>query len=229
VAKILIVDDEKAITDSVGYTLQREGFEVAVAHDGEVALRLIRLEKPDLILLDVMLPALSGFDICRMVRKESDVPIIMLTARTEEIDKVVGFEIGSDDYVTKPFSMRELIARIRAVLKRSVSQPSVPETRPIQIGDLEIDIASHTVHVRGCDLALSPKEFDLLVALATSRGRVLTRDVLLDRVWGEDAYIDTRTVDVHIRWLREKIEEDPAHPRYILTVRGSGYKFSDQI
>ncbi|MCC6443383.1 MAG: response regulator transcription factor [Armatimonadetes bacterium] len=225
--KILIVDDEKTITDSVGFSLKKEGFEVTAAHDGETALRLARSERPDLILLDVMLPSMSGFDICRLVRKESDVPIILMTARAEEIDKVVGFEIGSDDYVTKPFSMRELIARVKAVLKRSASSSHLQEARPIHADGLEIDISSHTVHVRGCPITLSPKEFDLLVILASNRGKVMTRDVLLDRIWGEDAYIDTRTVDVHIRWLREKIEADPGHPQYILTVRGSGHKFGE--
>jgi two-component system OmpR family response regulator len=222
-AKILIVEDDRNLLSTLKYNLQKEGYTTITAVDGAEALDVARREKPDLILLDVMLPKLSGFELCRILRQEMTVPILMLTAKDEEVDKIVGLEIGADDYMTKPFSMRELLARIRAMLRRAdmAVQTSVES---LTIGDLEIDEARHQAFLKGKPLELTPKEFELLLFLARNKGLVFNREQLLDKVWGYDYAGETRTVDVHIRWLRQKIETDPAHPRLLLTVRGAGYK-----
>jgi DNA-binding response OmpR family regulator len=224
--KILVVEDDRNLLDTLRYNFHKEGYNVATAFDGAEALDVARREKPDVIILDIMLPKLSGFEVCRILRKEMTMPIIMLTAKDEEIDKVVGLEIGADDYMTKPFSMRELLARVGAMLRRSrmtETQPS-PEQPALQIGDIKVDIARHRASKGTTMLDLTPKEFDLLAFLATNRGLVFSRDRLLEKVWGYDFAGDTRTVDVHIRWLRQKIEGDPNNPRYLVTVRGTGYK-----
>jgi DNA-binding response OmpR family regulator len=225
-AKILIVEDDINLLATLKYNLAKEGYEVITAVDGAGALETARREKPALIILDVMLPKLSGFEVCRILRKETNVPILMLTAKVDEVDKIVGLEIGADDYMTKPFSMRELLARIRAMLRRAEMakvQPQ-PESKPLKSGDLEIDIARHRALLRGATLELSPKEFDLLAFLAQNKELVFSREQLLGKVWGYDYAGDTRTVDVHIRWLRQKIESDPAKPKRLITVRGTGYK-----
>jgi two-component system, OmpR family, response regulator RegX3 len=224
--RVLVIEDETAIAEGLAYNLRQEGLEPILAADGDAGLQLARTAKPDLILLDLMLPGIGGLDVCRAIRRESDVPIIMLTAKDAEIDKIVGFEIGADDYITKPFSIREVLVRIRAVLRRAGSRPE-SDAEEIQYGGLVVNFAKHSVTVDGRLVTLSPKEFDLLKILIRNRGRVMTRDLLLDRVWGEDAYVEPRTVDVHIRWLREKIEQDPSHPVLIQTVRGAGYRFTD--
>jgi two-component system OmpR family response regulator len=225
-AKILIVEDDSNLLATLKYNLSRESYDVVTAVDGAQALEVSRKEKPNLIVLDVMLPELSGYDVCRILRKEMTVPILMLTAKTEEVDKIVGLEIGADDYVAKPFSMRELLARVRALLRRAdMSKPqAVSEQKYLKISDLEIDISRHKAFCRSVPLDLTPKEYDLLVFLASNVGFVYSREQLLEKVWGYDYTGDTRTVDVHIRWLRKKIEIDPTHPRRILTVRGAGYK-----
>jgi phosphate regulon transcriptional regulator PhoB len=223
--KILIVEDDANLQEALRYNLKKESYEVVSASDGEDALVTARREKPDLILLDLMLPKLSGFEVCRILRKEMTVPILMLTAKVEETDKVVGLEIGADDYVTKPFSMRELMARIRAMLRRTqIAGKGIDDDSPVSVGTMSIDAARHRVVLNGSDLELKPKEFDLLVFLARHRGIVFSRDQLLEKVWGYDYAGDSRTVDVHIRWLRQKIEVDPANPAYLVTVRGTGYK-----
>jgi len=222
--KVLVVEDEPPTLDSLAFNLEREGYEVLQAPDGEVALKLFREKKPNLIILDLMLPKLSGLEVCRIVRAESSVPVLMLTARGEEMDKVAGLDLGADDYVLKPFGMRELLARVRALLRRSGSGLR-PADEVLEVGDVLIDVDRHEVHVRNEPVELSPKEFDLLYALASRPGRVLNRETLLDNVWGEDFFGDPRTVDVHIRWLRGKIEVDASNPAYIQTVRGVGYKF----
>jgi two-component system OmpR family response regulator len=225
-AKILVVEDDRNLLDTLRYNFRKEGYGVVTAVDGAEALDVARREKPDVIILDIMLPKLSGFEVCRILRKEMTTPIIMLTAKDEEIDKVVGLEIGADDYMTKPFSMRELLARVGAMLRRSrmtETQPA-PEQPALQIGDIKVDIARHKASKGATMLDLTPKEFDLLAFLATNRGLVFSRDRLLEKVWGYDFAGDTRTVDVHIRWLRQKIEADPNNPRYLVTVRGTGYK-----
>ena len=225
-AKILIVEDDQNLITTLKYNLLKEGYRIVTALDGAQALKVARSEKPELIVLDVMLPNLSGLDVCRILRKEMTVPILMLTAKTEEVDKIVGLEIGADDYMTKPFSMRELLARVRAMLRRANISESKPasEQKCLKIGDLEIDIGRHQAFRRSVPLDLTPKEYDLLVFLARNKGFVFNREQLLEKVWGYDYAGDTRTVDVHIRWLRQKIETDPAHPRNLLTVRGAGYK-----
>lgn len=222
--KILIVDDEKPIVDSIKYTLYKEGYDVVVSYDGEDALEKFKKENPDLIILDIMLPKLSGLEVCRIIRRTSNVPIIMLTAKGEDMDKVIGLELGADDYVPKPFSMRELVARIKAVLRRTkLPVNSVKTKEKLEFDDVVIDIKGRIVTKKGVQIDLSPKEFDLLVTLAENEGRVMSREYLLSHVWGEDFYGDDRTVDVHIRWLREKLEDDPSNPKYIQTVRGIGY------
>ena len=224
-AKILIVEDDRNLLSTLKYNLQKEGYNAVTAVDGAQALDVARREKPDLIVLDVMLPKLSGFEVCRILRQEMTVPILMLTAKTEEVDKIVGLEIGADDYMTKPFSMRELLARLGAMLRRAdMSQPPPPGAEHLKIGELEIDSARHQALLRGQPLALTPKEYELLSFLTRNKGLVFSREQLLDKVWGYDYAGETRTVDVHIRWLRQKIETDPAHPRVLLTVRGAGYK-----
>ncbi len=226
VNKILIVEDDQNLLTALKYNLLKEGYEVATAVDGEQAIEAARNERPALIVLDVMLPKVGGFEVCRILRKESAIPILMLTAKTEEVDKIIGLEIGADDYLTKPFSMRELLARIRAMLRRAdmSSHESANEPEPLKVGDLKIDTGRHQAFFRGVSLDLTPKEYDLLSFLARNKGLVFSRDQLLEKVWGYDYAGDTRTVDVHIRWLRQKIEADPAHPRSLLTVRGTGYK-----
>jgi len=223
--KILIVEDDHNLLDTLKYNLRKEGYKVVIAVDGAEALNVARREKPDLIILDIMLPKMSGFEVCHILRKDMIVPILMLTAKTEETDKIVGLEIGADDYMTKPFSLRELLARVRAMLRRveMAVQPAGGE-KVLIVDDLEIDIARHQSFLGGTALELSPKEFDLLAFLAKNKGFVFSREQLLDKVWGYDYAGDTRTVDVHIRWLRQKIESDPAKPERLVTVRGTGYK-----
>jgi two-component system OmpR family response regulator len=223
--KILAVEDDTNLLETIRYNLRKEGYETVTAVNGEQAVAAARRDKPDLIILDIMLPGLNGFEVCRILRKEMTVPILMLTAKADETDKVVGLEIGADDYMTKPFSMKELIARVHAMLRRAkMAAPPAPAPPAIKIGALELDIARHMASLSGSKLGLSPKEFDLLVFLARNKGLVFSREQLLQKVWGYDYAGDTRTVDVHVRWLRQKIEADPAHPLYLLTVRGAGYK-----
>ncbi|HPT96305.1 MAG TPA: response regulator transcription factor [Armatimonadota bacterium] len=221
--KVLIIEDEQAIADSVAYSLAKEGFEVLTASDGTQGLALAEAEKPDLLILDLLLPGVGGLDVCRTLRRTSNVPIIMLTARGEEVDRVVGLEVGADDYVTKPFSMRELIARVRAVLRR-VQPEQVSPDGILRSGDLEINTRQHLAYRCGQPLRLTLKEFEVLRILVAHRGEAVSRKMLLDEVWDGVRYRDPRTVDVHIRWLREKIEENPSRPRRILTVHGVGYK-----
>ncbi len=225
---VLVVEDEENLLEALRYNLEREGYRALAARDGERGLELARQSRPDLVILDVMLPRLDGFEVCRILRRESTIPILMLTARGEEVDRVVGLELGADDYVTKPFSMRELLARVRAMLRRSRMASEVPsEAAPqvIRAGDLEIDLTAHSARLDGRPLDLKPREFDLLALLVANRGRAFTRDQILERLWGQDYIGDTRTVDVHIRWLREKIEPNPARPKRIITLRGVGYRF----
>ncbi len=222
--KILIVEDDRNLLDTLKYNLQKEGYKVITSTDGSEALAIARLEKPSLIILDIMLPSVSGLEVCRILRKETTVPIIMLTARADETDKVVGLEIGADDYVTKPFSLRELLARIKAILRRTSLPEAQPAEKLLMIGNIEIDLARHQVTKDNKVVQLTPKEFDLLAFLARNKGLVFSRDQLLEKVWGYDFAGDTRTVDVHISWLRRKIETDPDNPMYIITVRGIGYK-----
>lgn len=225
--KILVVDDELPIADILKFSLEKENYGVVLAHDGQEAVDKATAEQPDLILLDVMLPKKDGFAVCREIRAFSSVPIIMLTARDSEIDKVLGLEIGADDYVTKPFSNRELMARVKANLRRQQqpadAKPAAEQKPKYTVGDLVIDTATYEVSKRGVDMGLTHREFELLVYLIKHRGTVLTREQLLQEVWGYDYYGDVRTVDVTIRRLREKIEDDPSTPEYILTRRGVGY------
>ena len=222
--RVLIVEDEDSFSDALSFMLRREGYEVFIAADGNAALAEFDKHGPDLVLLDLMLPGISGTEVCRIIRSKSTVPIIMLTAKDGEVDKVVGLELGADDYVTKPFSSRELLARVRAVMRRHGEQEELlPPT--IEAGSVRIDIERHVVSVRGEHVTMPLKEFDLLEFLVRNSGRVLTRNQLIDRVWGADYVGDTKTLDVHIKRLRAKIEIDPAHPSHIQTVRGLGYKF----
>jgi DNA-binding response OmpR family regulator len=225
--RILLVDDEEILRESLTFSLGQEGLEVLTAADGPTGLALAQQERPDLVLLDVMLPGLDGWEVCRRLRRQSGVPIIMLTARGNEIDRVLGLEIGADDYLTKPFSTRELIARIRANLRRvEIDRATRGSQRVIVVEDLTVDLDRHEVRLGGRLIDLSRKEFALLRELITHRGQVLSRDALINRVWGDEFMGDLKTLGVHIHWLREKIEEDPARPRYILTVRGAGYLFA---
>ncbi len=223
--KILIVEDESSVADAIAYTLTQEGFETQVANDGREALDAFEKNTPALIILDLMLPGLSGWQLFTVFRRQRDVPIIMLTARAEEADRVAGLEMGADDYVPKPFSMRELVARVRTILRRSARSDDGGSTERLQAGEIAIDLGSHEVTVGDESVSLSPKEFDLLTYLMVNSGRVRTRDEIISTVWGEEEYLDQRTVDVHIRWLRQKVEKDPAKPRHLITVRGVGYKF----
>jgi len=223
--KILVVEDEDSFSDALSFLLGKEGFEVSVAEDGVKALQLFERDGADLVLLDLMLPGLSGTEVCRQLRMKSSVPIIMLTAKDTEVDKVVGLELGAYDYVTKPYSSRELIARIRAVLRRQ--QEPEQSSNLLTVGPVRMDIERHIVTVNNVQVALPLKEFELLEFLMRNSGRVLTRTQLIDRVWGNDYVGDTKTLDVHIKRLRSKIEKDPANPEFILTVRGLGYKFSN--
>ena len=222
--KILLIEDEEPIAESVGYSLQNEGFEVVTVGDGVSGLAAARGASPDLIVLDLMLPKLSGLDLCRILRKESNVPIIMLTAKTDEVDRVVGLELGADDYVTKPFSTRELIARIRAVLRRSEGGGGSSDA-PLEGGGIVVDVVRRRVTVHDKPVHLPLKQFELLRTLMTHQDKVLTREQLFRTVWNAEASYDTGTLDVHIRWLRQKIEDDPSKPQHIRTVRGVGYKF----
>jgi DNA-binding response OmpR family regulator len=221
--KILIVDDETAIVETLRFNLKRNGYRVLTAGDGRMGVSLAMLEKPDLIVLDIMLPLLDGIETCKEIRKVSRVPIIMLTARDEEIDKVLALELGADDYMTKPFGLHEFMARVRALLRR-VAPSEIKEAR-IEVGEVVLDTAAQKVMVGGEEIPLAPKEFSLLQILMENRGRVVTRQVLLERIWGHDFDGDQQTISVHIRWLREKIEADANAPRYILTIRGRGYLF----
>ena len=228
--KVLVVEDEKSFVEALKVGLDREGFDVKVAEDGLMALNLFRTFKPDLILLDVMLPKISGLDVCKEIRTESKVPIIMVTAKGEEIDTVVGLEVGADDYVTKPYRLREVVARMRSLLRRSNwsdETEAISEGRAITVSDIQIDIDKYEVKVRNEIVDFPLKEFELLLLLLENAGRVLTRDVLIDRVWGFDYVGDTKTLDVHIKRLRSKVEKDPSKPMSIVTVRGVGYKFVD--
>ncbi|MGC8837315.1 MAG: response regulator [Anaerolineae bacterium] len=232
--KVLIVEDEPALLEALAYNLGRQGYEVLTAADGLTALKVAREHRPDLVILDVMLPGLDGFEVCRILRREMNMPILMLTARADEIDRVVGLELGADDYLTKPFSMRELLARVKALLRRvrltreertSSQEVGESEDEVLTFGDLVISLGRREVRRGGELLHLRPREYDLLLFLARHRGQTLSRDHILEQVWGWDYGGGTRTVDVHVRWLREKIEPDPAHPTRIVTVRGMGYRF----
>jgi two-component system response regulator RegX3 len=227
VTKILIVEDESSFSEAISFLLGKEGFETDVAENGRTALELFKASAYDLVLLDLMIPEVSGIDVCRAIRTTSMVPIIMLTAKDSEVDKVVGLELGADDYVTKPYSSRELVARIKAVLRRGTPESAdADSSSAIQTaGNIRMDVERHQVTVNGTLINLPLKEFELLEFLLRNEGRVLTRGQLIDRVWGGDYYGDTKTLDVHIKRLRSKIEEDPANPQLIQTIRGLGYKF----
>src|SRR3954452_1594995 len=222
---ILVVDDEPTLREALVDALETDGFRAVAAADGREALALFRSERPDLVLLDLMLPELSGIEVCRIIRAESGVPILMLTARDSELDKVVGLELGADDYVTKPFGLRELLARVRALIRRSDRQNEAGAPSAIEVGAVQVDLAGHQILRDGRPLPVKPKAFDLLAFLAQHPGQVFTRDQLLERVWGYDYAGETRTVDVHIHWLRGQIEADPGAPAYLQTVRGVGYVF----
>jgi two-component system, OmpR family, response regulator RegX3 len=224
---ILVVDDEESYRDALSVALEREGFRVALAADGQEALDQFEETRPGLVLLDVMLPRISGVDVCREIRTRSRVPIIMVTARSAEIDAVVGLEVGADDYVSKPFRLRELIARVRAALRRSSEEEALDTVTQdvLEVGDVRLDAARHEVFVRGEPVPLPLKEFELLELLLANAGRVLTRDVLIDRIWGPNYFGDTKTLDVHVKRLRAKVEDDPSHPTRVVTIRGVGYRY----
>ncbi|MTV47583.1 response regulator [Heliobacillus mobilis] len=229
-AKILVVEDDQHILELVRFNLEKEGHEVETAMDGEAALERLQEDLPDAIILDLMMPRLDGLEVCRRVRsraRSAHLPILMLTAKGEEVDKVIGLEMGADDYMTKPFSPRELTARIKALLRRTLRTTETKPGGSMQIGELAVDTERYEVRVNGQKQELTPKEFELLRWLASHPGKVFTREFLLERIWGYDFFGDSRTVDVHIRHLRQKIERDPGNPRYIETVRGVGYKFHD--
>jgi DNA-binding response OmpR family regulator len=229
--KILIVEDELTLQETLAYNLKRQGYQVETAGDGTSALEIARRVRPDLIVLDIMLPGMDGFEVCRILRQEMNTPVLMLTARDDEIDRVVGLEVGADDYMTKPFSMRELIARVKAMLRRvrmvreevGAAPGSAPQA--LEFDNLVLDLGRHEIRLNSKPVAVKPKEFELLVFLAQHRGQVLSREFILARVWGWNYIGDSRTVDVHVRWLREKIEQDPSNPTRIQTVRGAGYRF----
>ena len=232
---MLVVEDEPSFSDALTLGLGREGFAVTVSSDGADALRRFDEVQPDIVLLDVMLPTLSGIDVCRAIRAKSNVPIIMVSAKSEELDMVVGLEVGADDYVSKPYRFRELVARMRAVMRRMDESPSSPDAAtgeesidPITVEDITVDTDRHEVTVRGELISLPLKEFDLLTVLIENAGRVLPRELIIERVWGSDYYGDTKTLDVHIKRLRTKVETDPKKPSRIVTIRGLGYKFEDQ-
>jgi DNA-binding response OmpR family regulator len=227
-ARILLVDDEQLITDSLSYSLKREGFEVDIAADGLSAINAVEETLPDLIVLDLMLPDISGFEVCRRLRTFTTTPVIMLTARGEEIDRVLGLEVGADDYLAKPFSFRELLARIQAMLRRVQLDRQVPQSQHVAMGQLSMDPVARRVYRGDQEVQLSAREFDLLSILMKNAGRAMNRDELIKLVWGDDWVGDPRTLDVHVRWLRLKIEEDPASPQFIQTVRGYGYRFAGQ-
>ncbi len=222
---VLVVEDEENLVEALRYNLEHEGYAVLTAPDGGTGLETARAALPDLVILDVMLPNLDGLEVCRILRRETDVPILMLTAKGEEIDRVVGLEIGADDYVTKPFSMRELMARVRAMLRRPRKTASARMAEPLRSGSLAVDVDAHQASLNGEELRLKPREFDLLALFMRNPGRAFTRDQILEQLWGHDYIGDVRTVDVHVRWLREKIEADPSTPARIITIRGVGYRF----
>jgi DNA-binding response OmpR family regulator len=232
-ATILIVDDERMLVETISYNLEKEGFTIVTAHDGESALQQAKAVRPDLVVLDLMLPKISGWEVCRALRQNAeyrlDSPILMLTARGEEADKVLGLELGADDYLVKPFGMRELVARVRALLRRAAKAPAA-NGEILEAGSIHLDVSRHEVRVtepegQVREVNLSLKEFELLRVLLSHVGQAVPREVLLERVWGDDFYGDERTLDVHIRWLREKLEKSPSQPEFLLTVRGVGYKF----
>jgi DNA-binding response OmpR family regulator len=223
---ILLVDDEKLITDSLSYSLRREGYEVKSAVDGTQALRAVEEDHPDLVVLDLMLPDMNGFEVCRRIRSHGTTPVIMLTARGEEIDRVLGLEVGADDYLAKPFSFRELLARIRATLRRVELDRQISQSQPVHLKELSLDPGARRVFKNGQEVQLSAREFDLLSVLMKNAGRAMSREELLAQIWGEEWIGDPRTLDVHVRWLRLKIETDPASPQFIQTVRGYGYRFA---
>ena len=228
-ARILLVDDEQPVQKLLSYPLEKDGYEVVPAMDGQEALNEFDRQQFDLVVLDIMLPKIDGLEVCRQLRSRSSVPIIMLTAKAEEIDKVLGLELGADDYITKPFSMREFRSRVRAALRRAgMGSDGESDEEPVERGDLRIELAKRTVELRGEPVQLTYVEFEILAVLAAHPGRVYTRDMLLDRIWGDSAFRDQRTIDVHIRHLREKLERDPKVPEYLLTVRGVGYRFKDE-
>jgi two-component system alkaline phosphatase synthesis response regulator PhoP len=226
--RVLIVDDEEAIVQLISYNLVKAGFEVLTASNGEEALKSAKTERPDLIILDLMLPGIDGLEVCRAIRRESDVPILMLTARGDEIDRVIGFELGADDYVTKPFSPRELSGRVKAILKRTRREVNEADSESdlISFGPLTINFSAYEVSLNGSQVDLTPTEYQILKVMSQNPGRVFSRDDLVNRVIGADFFGDVRTIDVHIRHLRSKIEPDPSHPTFVQTVRGAGYKFS---
>ncbi len=224
---ILLVEDEASLAESVRYNLEREGFRVTVAPDGRAGLEKFRADTPNLVVLDLMLPEMSGLDLCKLIREESQVPIIMLTAKDSEADKVAGLELGADDYVTKPFSMRELVSRVRAQLRRAGMAGMVAGNEVLSGGQVVLDPERHEVRVRGELVSLPPKEFSLLHLLLARKGRLVARHFMLEEIWGPDYYGDTKTLDVHVKRVREKVEEDPRQPKFIVTVRGLGYKFVD--
>ncbi|AKG52790.1 phosphate regulon transcriptional regulatory protein PhoB [Dehalogenimonas sp. WBC-2] len=230
-AKIVVVEDDKTLSDLLKYNLSKEGFSVFTAPDGNKGLDTIRREKPDVIIMDVMMPGMDGFELTRLLRRESTAPVLLLTARSEEIDRVLGLELGADDYLTKPFSMRELLARVKGMLRRAeLGRQELAGKLPadtLKAGKITIDTSRHLLTVAGQPVEVTPKEFDLLSFLMLNRSQVFSRNSLLDRVWGYDYPGDTRTVDVHIRWLRQKVETDPSMPKYLITVRGVGYKFEE--
>jgi two-component system response regulator RegX3 len=226
-ALVLVIEDEPSLAESIQYSLQREGFHALVARDGEQGLERFRADSPSLVVLDLMLPKLSGLDVCRVIRGESAVPIIILTAKDAEADKVAGLELGADDYVTKPFSMRELVSRIRAQLRRAGMASALGADELLRGGPVALDVGKHEATIRGEPISLPPKEFELIEVLLRRKGRLLTREFLIDEVWGSDYYGDTRTLDVHVKRLRQKIEDDPHHPVHLVTVRGLGYRFVD--
>ena len=229
--KVLVVDDEIALLETLSYNLKKQGYEVLTAGDGLLALDLARKEKPDLIILDLMLPGMDGLEVCRVLRKEQNTPVLMLTARDDEIDRVVGLEVGADDYLTKPFSMRELLARVKAMLRRvrmmreEVHASDSGESNVLRFGNFSLDLDRRELRIDNNVVSLKPKEYELLVYFSRHPKRAISRDTLLEKVWGWDYTGESRTVDVHVRWLREKIEQDPQNPVRIVTVRGAGYRF----
>ena len=226
-ARILVVEDEESLADTLRYNLEREGYLVSLATDGRRALERFGVERPSLVILDLMLPEISGLDVCRQIRRASDVPIIMVTAKDAEADKVTGLELGADDYVTKPFSVRELVSRVRAHLRRAGMQGGSVRDDVMAVGPVQMDVSRHEVQVNGRAVDFTPKEFELLETFLRRHGRLLTREFLISEVWGSDYFGDTKTLDVHVKRIRKKVERDPHQPHHLVTVRGLGYKFVD--
>jgi two-component system response regulator RegX3 len=224
-ARILLVEDEESLAESVRYSLEREGFAVIVASDGRRAIERFRADQPDLVILDLMLPEMSGLDVCRLIRQESTVPIVVVTAKDAEADKVTGLELGADDYVTKPFSVLELVSRVRAHMRRVHMTAASPAEELLAGGPVQMDVSRHEVRIQGELVAFPPKEFELLETFLRRKGRLLTRDFLIEEVWGHDYFGDTKTLDVHVKRIRRKVEDDPHTPNHLMTVRGLGYKF----